>query len=248
MVSQALYWSSVTDDPQGWFYKSAADWQRETSITLAQQEHARAILRKTSFWQEARRDTPARLYYRVDFEQLRQALAQFAENQQSRLGKSGNLDSAQHRNKNRTKPQSSLQKCGNPYKEAEITSKNIDRNRIPPTPLFKGGETGAFSPELIAKLGQEFKAQLKRALQDVPLNSHRLSIDDYDRYFRDVCFIATVAGPILVETDNRELTMEGLRKYDTRLKNLGKRVFGREVEFQIADEPAATETKLEFRA
>ncbi len=86
------------------------------------------------------------------------------------------------------------------------------------------------------RLAQDFKGALKCELQDVPLNSRHLSTDDYDRYFRDVHFIPTNTGPILVETGDPELTAEALRKYDTRLRKLGRRVFEREVEFQIADE------------
>ena len=236
MVSQAIYWCGVTDDPQGWFYKSAAEWQRETSVTLAQQEHARAILRTTSFWYEARRSLPAKLYYRVDLEQLRHALAKFEVNQQSRFGKRGNLDSAKYGNKNHAKAQSSLQECGDPYKEAEITSQSTDRHLIPPAPLSKGGDAATLSVEVVMKRGQDFKGRLKRELQDTPLNSRHLSTDDYDRYFRDVCFIGMDTGRVRVETDNEEMTGEGLRKYDTRLKKLGKRVFGRDVEFEIAHE------------
>ena len=236
MLSQALYWSGVTDDPEGWFYKSATDWQRETTITRAQQQHARAILCNTPFWKEKLKGQPATLRYRIDFEQLRQAVIQFEQNQQSRFAKSANLDSAKQRNKKRRNAQTSLLESGDSYKEAEITSESTDRKQIPPTPLFKGGDANTSSTEVARARGQEIKTLLKRELQDVPLNSRNLSTEDYDRYFRDVRFVATITGPILVETDNRVITAEGLSKYGARLKKLGKRVLGRDVEFQIADE------------
>lgn len=32
-LSQVIYWSSRTDDPEGWFYKSAKEWEEELSIS-----------------------------------------------------------------------------------------------------------------------------------------------------------------------------------------------------------------------
>lgn len=123
---------------------------------------------------------------------------------------------------------------GQPIRKARLQD---SKTPIPPTPLSKGGDTETLSAEASQNdIGQRFKAELKREMYNSPLNSPHLAYDDYDRYFRDVIFIETDEGPILVATNNPALTAEGLRKYDTRLKKLGKRVFGREVEFQIADE------------
>jgi len=36
LLSQILYWSDKTKDPDGWFYKSYADWQLETGLSEAQ--------------------------------------------------------------------------------------------------------------------------------------------------------------------------------------------------------------------
>ena len=36
LLSQILYWSDKTKDPDGWFYKSYADWQTETGLSEAQ--------------------------------------------------------------------------------------------------------------------------------------------------------------------------------------------------------------------
>jgi hypothetical protein len=107
---------------------------------------------------------------------------------------------------------------------------------IPPTPLSKGGDANTLSAERARERGQTFKEALKRELQDMPLNRRHLATDVYDRCFRHVQFIAANTGPILVETENPAMTAEALRKYGPRMKKLGKRVFGRDVEFQIADE------------
>ncbi len=36
LLSQILYWSERTQDPEGWFYKSYADWRAETGLSEAQ--------------------------------------------------------------------------------------------------------------------------------------------------------------------------------------------------------------------
>jgi len=237
MISQALYWTCVTDDPQGWFHKSAAEWQQETFVTPAQQERARAILRQTSFWQEERRGLPAKLFYRLDLEELRQALTDFEQNPRSRVGISAELDSVKRPNKKSQEEQSSALEYGNPYKEAEITSKINNRDSILPTPLSKGGDVDSRSNETAATRGQEFRLELKLRVQDVPLNARHLSSDDFGRYFRNAKFIFPEEGPILVETeDDPALLREGLNKYGKRMRKLAKGFVAHDVEFQIAHE------------
>ena len=47
LLSQILYWAERTKDPDGWFYKSYADWRAETGLTEAQ-------VRRTPQWRPAR--------------------------------------------------------------------------------------------------------------------------------------------------------------------------------------------------
>jgi hypothetical protein len=110
---------------------------------------------------------------------------------------------------------------------------------IPPTPLCKGGESRTIPAEEAVRSGQELKCSLKRELYDVPPNASQLATDDYDRYCRDVNFIGTGEGPIIVETADLELTRQGLHKYEARLAKIGRRVFEREVEFEVVYEGAA---------
>ena len=76
MLSQAFYWSRRTQDPDGWFYKTQAEWEEETALKRHEQERARKALRDTTFWQEKRRGLPAKLYFRVDLDKLERALRQ----------------------------------------------------------------------------------------------------------------------------------------------------------------------------
>jgi hypothetical protein len=74
MLSQAFYWSHRTKDSEGWFYKTQADWEKETALSRSEQETARRRLRATTFWHEKRRGLPAKLYFRVDLKELERVL------------------------------------------------------------------------------------------------------------------------------------------------------------------------------
>ena len=235
MLSQALYWTPRTRHPQGWFYKTSDQWTGETYLTLSQQRSARKILQRFPFWHEVLRGVPAKMHYRVDQEKLLEALLQFGENPQTRIGKSSNLDKAKHANKNGGKPQSSLDDCRKPYKEAETTTeKTPEKTPIPPTPLKRGDERSSSTrADKDAGLLTKFKMQLKDEMLNASFYARKLDGGDYDRYFRDTWFIEICGNVILVDGTNRTLTAEGLRKYDRRLKQTFRKLSGMEVDFQM---------------
>ncbi len=78
MLSQAIYWTPRTKDPEGWFYKSQKEWEEETGLTRSEQEIARKQLKQTGFWQEKLKGVPATLYYCVDCEILQTRLLDFS--------------------------------------------------------------------------------------------------------------------------------------------------------------------------
>lgn len=142
MLSQAFYWSQKTAD--GWFFKGQVDWTRETGLTRYEQEGARHALRAIGVLHEQRKGHPARLFFRVDFDRLAELLMagtdgkkvpktpvcaisadcqnveiQHAENQQSSVRKSSNLDCGKPADRNAEIPQSI-------YKE-KITTKNTSK-------------------------------------------------------------------------------------------------------------------------
>lgn len=100
MLSQALYWSKRTNDADGWFWKTAEDWQEETTLTRREQETARKSLREIdggNVWFEERRGVPAKLFFRVDTERLMEIL--IGGKVQSSFHKSAILDSPKQPNK-----------------------------------------------------------------------------------------------------------------------------------------------------
>jgi hypothetical protein len=78
MLSQAIYWSLRTRNPEGWFYKSLAEWQEETGMTRRELDTAREHLRRTGFWEEDLRKVPAVLHYRVNQDIMTMKLAGYS--------------------------------------------------------------------------------------------------------------------------------------------------------------------------
>lgn len=78
MLSQAVYWSIRTKNPDGWFWKTQDEWEEETGLTRREQESARKQLRSIGFWDEELRGVPAKLYFHVDKETLQSSLADYA--------------------------------------------------------------------------------------------------------------------------------------------------------------------------
>lgn len=110
MLSQALYWSGVqertNEGVDGWFFKTQREWEEETCLTRHEQDGARKLLRRFDFWQEERRDAPAKMHYRIDLNRLAMDLSQCAEKPQTRLPKTGNLECRKVSNKIAENPQS----------------------------------------------------------------------------------------------------------------------------------------------
>ena len=75
LLSQLCYWSDKGHDAEGWIYKTQAELELETGMGRREQETARRVLRGAGVLEEKKAGTPARLYFRVDFEALVDRLA-----------------------------------------------------------------------------------------------------------------------------------------------------------------------------
>lgn len=73
-LSQSIYWTQRTSDPDGWFYKTRDEWTEETGLTRREQEIIRKRLVKKGVLEEELRGVPARIYYRVNTVALRALL------------------------------------------------------------------------------------------------------------------------------------------------------------------------------
>lgn len=69
-LSQLGYWTPKAADPDGWVYKTQAEWESETGLTRWEQETARRQLRERDILSETKRGMPARLFFRIDVDAL----------------------------------------------------------------------------------------------------------------------------------------------------------------------------------
>jgi hypothetical protein len=70
MLSQGLYWQARVKSIDGYWWKTADEWEEETGLSRNEQEDARRKLRQTTFWFEELRGVPATMYYLVDKDSL----------------------------------------------------------------------------------------------------------------------------------------------------------------------------------
>ncbi len=228
MLSQALYWSQVTSDPGGWFYKTSAEWEGEIFLTARQQAKARGLLRRFSFWEETRRGVTGTLHYRLDQVELLRALTEPVRNDGSedlQVPKATNKSCANQGLRTHTSSRRN--------KEAEITSEITTRstNAISPTPLFPQGEgTNTLSGK--SELLKAFFLRLKSDLMTAPFLSAALN-DDWGVYFRDMWITRWVGGTVYVDSVDRERAKVGLAKYARRLRDTFFAVTGEKAEFQL---------------
>ncbi len=69
-IAQAMYWTGKGTDPDGWFYKTQAEWYEELGMGRREQETARKSAKQKGVLEEERRGVPAKLFYRVNFDRL----------------------------------------------------------------------------------------------------------------------------------------------------------------------------------
>jgi hypothetical protein len=72
-LSQCLYWSERGKD--GWFYKTAGDWEAELGLTRREQETVRKVLVERGFIEEKRGGERGKMHYRVNEEVITAALS-----------------------------------------------------------------------------------------------------------------------------------------------------------------------------
>lgn len=77
-LSQLWYWHDRGKDPDGWIYKTQAEWYDETCLTRYEQESARKSLREKGILEEKREGLPALLYYRINLETFFRAVNEMA--------------------------------------------------------------------------------------------------------------------------------------------------------------------------
>jgi hypothetical protein len=85
MLSQAVYWQKRAKQQDGWWYKTAEEWEEETGLTRHEQDSARKACEK--YLKSDLRSVPATLHWKVDEDVLSADL--LGEIGQTSLPKSG---------------------------------------------------------------------------------------------------------------------------------------------------------------
>lgn len=82
LLGQLIYWTRRGVDVlerDGWIFKTAGEWQRETGMTWKVQRRARALLLQLGLTEERKQQMPARLEFRLNLSTLAPLLAQRAQ-------------------------------------------------------------------------------------------------------------------------------------------------------------------------
>jgi hypothetical protein len=69
-LSQAMYWDSITENPEGWFYKTYEQWTSETALNRYELDKIRHHLTSINILQTQLKGSPAQLHYRINHEIL----------------------------------------------------------------------------------------------------------------------------------------------------------------------------------
>jgi hypothetical protein len=79
LLSQAVYWTRHGRDiaqRDGWFHKTAEQWELELGLSAREQTSARELLRARALLEEQRLGLPARLHFRLNLDMLGRQLAE----------------------------------------------------------------------------------------------------------------------------------------------------------------------------
>jgi hypothetical protein len=80
LLCQFMFWRGKEWDPDGWLYKTQSEIEEETGLSRKEQETARRKLREAGILEEEKRGVPARLYYRVNMQNLDKAWSEILAN------------------------------------------------------------------------------------------------------------------------------------------------------------------------
>ncbi len=81
LLAQILYWSDRTTDPEGWFYKSAKEWDEELGLSTYKVNRAIKLLAPWGVQTQLKKANGApTTHYRLDSEQFCEAISKFLQN------------------------------------------------------------------------------------------------------------------------------------------------------------------------
>ncbi len=160
MLSQAIHWAKRTTDPDGWFYKSAAEWEEETGLTRRELDTARKLLK--DILEQKLAGVPATIHYRITGKQLREWLGNKSS---ASLAESAKLDS--------TKTPNKLSENRQTTNSAKTTSTNPSSAHATMIRLWTEAYSQQFGCEYAFQGGKDAKA-VKELLASTKLSPEQL--------------------------------------------------------------------------
>lgn len=118
LLSQMLYWSDRTKDPEGWFHKSYSEWESEIALSEYQvRKHSKKFAEQGFLEIKLKKINGApKVHYRVNWDDFSESILKFLKN--GNLKNLGNLDSEETK-------ESIPEKLQNPiYKDPKTTYKD----------------------------------------------------------------------------------------------------------------------------
>lgn len=131
LLSQILYWSDKTANPDGWFYKTADEWHEELGLSNFQVKRAAALLSQFGVETKVRKVklTP-KMHYRIDLQLFTDLFLKFLESQETRNSRNLPLESQE------TSKSMEVQETSKSYRTeitTEITTESVGGNEKSPT-------------------------------------------------------------------------------------------------------------------
>ena len=94
-LSQSLYWQSrCLPGRDGWWWKTADEWFKETRLTRREQQQARKVLNRLMILEEEKKGVPCRLWFRLNLNELDSAIQNATKRQTCLSTKQVNRDAA----------------------------------------------------------------------------------------------------------------------------------------------------------
>ena len=161
-LSQLLYWSDKGKDPEGWIYKTQAEWTEETYLSRYEQESVRETLKKSSILEEELKGIPARLFYRINFQKLYEKLLHNGAETRTNTGARKNAENSQTRLRKTSKQgcgKVAGKNAGRPQSNTETTAKNTQE-------ITAESERKALSHETGIYIETQEEMETAKALKD----------------------------------------------------------------------------------
>jgi hypothetical protein len=129
LLSQILYWSDRTDDADGWFYKTAEEWEAELGLSNFQVKRAAQLLNKFGIESKVRKvKTTPKMHYRIDMPLFVDLFLKFLESRETSNSTKYKLEIQE------TSKSMDFQETSKSYIGTEITTEITSREREPRAP------------------------------------------------------------------------------------------------------------------